>query len=51
MMDDLGKHAVEVLLAYAGSLVLLAGLVGVSLAKARRCKLRLDEAEARQTRD
>ncbi len=48
MMAELGKHTFEVLLAYAGSLALLAALVSVSIAQARRGKQRLDEAEARQ---
>ncbi|MDA8587019.1 heme exporter protein CcmD [Rhodobacteraceae bacterium] len=50
-MADLGKHAFEVTLAYAGSLVLLAALVGFSLAQARRSKKRLGDAEDRQSRD
>jgi heme exporter protein D len=47
MMPDLGKYAVEVLAAYGVSLALLAGIVGLSVARARRVGRLLDEAEAR----
>ena len=46
-MPELGKYAAEVLLAYGVTLALLALLVGVSVAQARRMKRRLDAAEAR----
>lgn len=48
MMPDLGKYAAAVLGAYAGSLLLLAGLVGATLWKGRRVRRALDEAEARR---
>ena len=48
MMPDLGAYAFEVTLAYAGSLVLLAALIGASWAQARRSKRLLDEAEGRK---
>jgi len=48
MMPDLGKYAVEVLLAYGISLVLLAGIVWASWARARRVSRALAEIEARQ---
>ncbi|SER52545.1 heme exporter protein CcmD [Tranquillimonas rosea] len=48
MSVELGRYAAEVLVAYAGSLVLLAGLVGLSVARARRVRRQLDEAEARR---
>ena len=47
MMPDLGKYAFEVTLAYAGSLVLLLGLVVLSVVQARRAKQRLDDTERR----
>jgi heme exporter protein D len=49
-MPDLGKYAVEVLSAYAVSIVLLAAIVVLSVARARRVRRELDEAEARQRR-
>ncbi len=48
-MPDLGAHALEVTLAYAGSLVLLLALVAVSVVQARRSKQLLDETEQRTT--
>lgn len=48
MMPELGKYAFEVTLSYAGSLVLLALLIVVSWAQARRSKRLLDEAEGRR---
>jgi heme exporter protein D len=48
MMPDLGKYAFTVLAAYGVSLGLLAGIVGLSLAQARRMKRRLKAAEARR---
>jgi heme exporter protein D len=50
MMPDLGRYAVEVMSAYAVSLALLAGIVALSVARARRVRRELDEAEARQRR-
>ncbi len=47
MMPDLGTYAVEVGLAYAVSLALLALIVWVSVAQSRKAKRDLDEAEAR----
>ncbi len=47
MTPDLGKYAVEVLAAYGVSLALLAGILGLSVARARRVRRELDEAEAR----
>ena len=49
-MPELGKYAFEVMLAYAGSLGLLLGLVALSVAQARRTKRLLDETE-RRTKD
>ena len=46
-MPDLGDYAFEVTLAYAGSLVLLFGLVVLSVVQARRAKQRLDDTERR----
>ena len=46
-MPDLGAYAVEVSLAYAGSLALLAGLLVVSVLQSRRARRLLDEAERR----
>ena len=45
-MPDLGKYAVEVLSAYAASLVLLAGLVVAVVVRSRAVKRRLEAAEA-----
>ena len=47
MMPDLGRYAVEVLSAYAVSIALLAGIVVLSVARARRVRRELEEAEAR----
>ncbi len=47
MMPDLGAYAFEVTLAYAGSILMLAVLVGASWAQARASKRALDEAEGR----
>jgi heme exporter protein D len=46
-MPDLGAYAVEVTLAYAGSILLLVVLLWVSVAQSRRAKRTLDEAEDR----
>jgi heme exporter protein D len=48
MMPDLGRYAVEVMSAYAVSIALLAGIVALSVARARRVRRELDDAEARQ---
>lgn len=47
-MVDLGQYAVPVLSAYAGTIVLLVGLVGASIWRARRVKRQLDAVEARR---
>ena len=44
-MPDLGKYAFEVTLAYTGSIVLIAVLLGVSVIQARRAMARLKKAE------
>ncbi|WP_420821357.1 heme exporter protein CcmD [Pseudooceanicola aestuarii] len=44
-MPELGKYAAEVLSAYGLSLLLLAGVTGISLWRARRVRARLDEVE------
>ncbi len=46
-MPDLGKYAVEVLLAYGVTLALLAGIVAASVVQARATRRALDEAERR----
>lgn len=46
-MPDLGRYAVEVLLAYGVSLALLLGVVVMSVRQARKAKEALDEAEER----
>ena len=50
MMPDLGKYAVEVLSAYAASLLLLAALILLTLRRGRaaRAELQQIEAEAKQ---
>lgn len=45
MMPDLGKYAVDVLAAYAVTAVILAAIVGLTLAEARRARRLLDDAE------
>lgn len=47
-MPDLGKYAVDVLAAYAGSLALIGGIVGASLIRAGRVRRRLEAAEDRR---
>ena len=44
-MPDLGKYAFEILMSYGISLTLLAALVGLSWAQARRVKARLEKVE------
>ncbi len=46
-MPDLGRYAVEVMSAYAISILLIALLVVWSLVRAVRVRRALDEAEAR----
>ena len=46
-MPDLGKYALEVGLAYGLSAVLLAGIVVLSVLRARRMARALDRAERR----
>jgi len=45
---DLGKHAVYVLSAYGGSLILIGGLVWISAHRAARTKRDLEAAEVRK---
>ncbi|GAA3872610.1 heme exporter protein CcmD [Celeribacter arenosi] len=47
MMPDLGKYATDVYAAYAISLLLLAGLIWRTIARARAVKKQLAAAEAR----
>jgi heme exporter protein D len=47
MMPDLGDYAVEVTSAYAVSILLLAGIVLLSVVRARRVRRDLEDAEAR----
>lgn len=47
-MPDLGKYAVEVLLAYGASGILLAGLVIWSVVQSRRVSRALSAAEERR---
>ena len=47
MTPDLGKYAGAVLGSYAVALILIAGIVILSVWRARRVKRALDEAEAR----
>lgn len=48
MMPDLGKYGVEVGAAYAVSIALLIGIVGLSWIQSRRQKRALDAFEANQ---
>lgn len=47
-MVDLGQYAVPVLSAYGGTIVLLVGLVGASIWRARRVARHLGAIEARR---
>ena len=47
-MPDLGPYAVEVLSAYAVTLLLLVALIAASIWKARRVLRQLRDAEARR---
>ncbi|QYX57905.1 heme exporter protein CcmD [Roseovarius sp. SCSIO 43702] len=51
MMPDLGKYAVEVMASYAVSLALIAGLVWLSLHRARKARRALEEIETRRRED
>lgn len=46
-MPDLGAYAVEVSLSYAGSILILLILLGVSVAQSKRASRALKEAESR----
>ncbi|MDK3020497.1 heme exporter protein CcmD [Pseudodonghicola flavimaris] len=50
MMPDLGKYADTVLSAYAASILLLIGLVGISLWRGRRVRAEMEETEQRMRR-
>jgi len=50
MIPDLGRYAVEVSLAYLGSLAALAGLVAWVWMRGRRMRARLEAVEARRNR-
>lgn len=50
MIPDLGRYAVEVSLAYIGSLAALAGLIGWVWLRARTMRARLSAVEARRNR-
>ena len=47
MIPELGKYAGTVLSAYAISILLLVALVGVSLMRAKRVKIQLQEIESK----
>ena len=51
MTPDLGKYAVEVLSAYAVSLLLLAGLIVVTLRRGRAARAALNEVEQEVGKD
>ncbi|MGG7644457.1 heme exporter protein CcmD [Rhodovulum sp. YNF3179] len=51
MMPDLGKYAVEVLSAYAVSILLIVGIVALSLARSARIRRQLREIEERRRAD
>ncbi|MEN8896154.1 MAG: heme exporter protein CcmD [Yoonia sp.] len=48
MMPDLGKYAVEVLLAYGVSIAILLGLIVLSWRQSRAVKRQLEQVEARR---
>jgi heme exporter protein D len=50
MIPDLGRYALEVSLAYAGSLAALGGLVGWVWWRGRRVRAQLAAVEARRER-
>jgi heme exporter protein D len=47
MMPDLGKYADAVLSSYAVSIVLIVALVAVSVTRARKVRMQLDDVENR----
>ncbi len=47
-MPDLGKYAVEVLMAYGVSIAVLAGLIAMSWRQSQTTKRQLEEVEARR---
>ena len=47
-MPDLGAYVFEVLAAYAVSIALIGGIVGLSLLRAARLRRRLEEVETRR---
>ena len=49
-MPDLGPYAVEVLSAYAASIILLLAIILMSWRRARNVRAKLDEVEARRER-
>lgn len=51
MIPDLGKYAVEVLSAYAASLVLLIALILLTLRRGRAARATLKEIETEVKRD
>ncbi len=51
MMPDLGKYAEAVLSSYAVSIVLIAGLIAVSVIRARRVKKDLQGVEGKMKRN
>ncbi len=51
MMPELGKYAFEVLSAYGVSLLLLAALLGLSIARDRRARADLRHAEEETRRN
>ena len=46
-MPDLGSYTVEVLSSYAVTLALIGGLIWLSVARARKVRRALEDAEAR----
>jgi heme exporter protein D len=50
MIPDLGRYALEVSLAYVGSLAALAALIGWVWLRGRRVRARLAAVEARRDR-
>ena len=44
-MPDLGKYAAEVMMSYGGTILLLAGITGLSVARYRRLKAEMDRVE------
>jgi len=51
MIPDLGKYADAVLSSYAASIVLLAALVVVSIARGRKVRAEMEKVEQRMTRN